>query len=252
MNVFDKITVTDIKQMFTVMSPHGRTATITGRRYYGLSFCIDGKITYEINGKKVVSDTNHAVILPKGKSYSLCGDKTGRFPVINFDCTNFICGEIMSFPIQNAAAYIKDYEKMKTLSLFEGNRAIIMSVFYSILHRLRSENTEQSRLIPAIKLIENNFRNPSLTNAELARECNISEVYFRKLFDEIYKTSPRQYLIEIRINKAKQLLTDGVLKVGAVAEQCGFTNQYHFCRIFKEKTGFTPTEFAKHNTIYKI
>ena len=113
MNVFDKITVTDIKQMFTVMSPHGRTATITGRRYYGLSFCIDGKITYEINGKKVVSDTNHAVILPKGKSYSLCGDKTGRFPVINFDCTNFICGEIMSFPIQNAAAYIKDYEKMK-------------------------------------------------------------------------------------------------------------------------------------------
>ena len=141
---------------------------------------------------------------------------------------------------------------MKTLSLFEGNRAIIMSVFYSILHRLRSENTEQSRLIPAIKLIENNFRNPSLTNAELARECNISEVYFRKLFDEIYKTSPRQYLIEIRINKAKQLLTDGVLKVGAVAEQCGFTNQYHFCRIFKEKTGFTPTEFAKHNRIYKI
>ena len=50
MNVFDKITVTDIKQMFTVMSPRGRTVIITGRKYYGLSFCIDGKITYTIGG----------------------------------------------------------------------------------------------------------------------------------------------------------------------------------------------------------
>lgn len=141
---------------------------------------------------------------------------------------------------------------MKTLSLFEGNRAAIMSIFYGILNRIALENTGQSRLIPAIRFIENNFHRPSLTNGELARKCNISEIYFRRLFTEIYKTTPKQYLIEIRINKAKQLLTDGALNVGAVAEQCGFTNQYHFCRIFKEKTGLTPTEFAKHNRIYKI
>lgn len=252
MNVFDKITVTDIKQMFTVMSPRGRTVIITSRKYYGLSFCIDGKITYTIGGKQVVSDINHAVILPKGKSYSLHGDKTGSFPVINFDCTNFNCDEVLSFPIQNTGIYINEYEKMKTLSLFEGNRAAIMSIFYGILNRIALENTGQSRLIPAIRFIENNFHRPSLTNGELARKCNISEIYFRRLFTEIYKTTPKQYLIEIRINKAKQLLTDGALKVGAVAEQCGFTNQYHFCRIFKEKTGLTPTEFAKHNRIYKI
>lgn len=252
MNIFDKITVTDIRQMFTVMSPRGRTAIITSRKYYGLSFCIDGKITYTIGGRQVVSDTSHAVILPKGKSYSLHGDKTGRFPVINFDCTDFHCNEVMAFPIQNADAYIKEYEKMKTLSLFEGNRAAIMSIFYGILNNIALENTGQSRLIPAIRFIEQNFRRPTLTNGELARECNISEIYFRKLFTEIYKTTPKQYLIEIRINKAKQLLTDGALKVGAVAEQCGFTNQYHFCRIFKEKTGFTPTEYSKHNRALKI
>lgn len=103
---------------------------------------------------------------------------------------------------------------MKTLSLFEGNRAAIMSIFYGILNRIALENTGQSRLIPAIRFIENNFHRPSLTNGELARECNISEIYFRRLFTEIYKTTPKQYLIEIRINKAKQLLTDGALKVG--------------------------------------
>lgn len=252
MNILDMITVTDIKQVFTVMSPRGRTAVINNRKYYGISLCSEGKMTYTTDGKPVVSDINHIVILPKGKSYSLHGDKSGKFPVINFDSYNFICDEVLSFPIKNTDAYIKDYEKIKTLSLFDGNRAKIMSIFYSIIHRVVSENSAQSQLTPAIRLIENNFSQPDLSNAIMARECNISEVYFRKLFSEKYKTSPKQYLIEIRINKAKQLLTEENLKIGVIAEQCGFNNQYHFCRLFKEKTGLTPTQYIKNNRIYKI
>ena len=252
MNELESITVTDIKKMFTVMSPRSKTAEITDREYFGLSFCIDGQITYTIDGKKVVSDRTKVVILPKGRSYSLHRDKTGRFPVINFDCLNLTCSEILSFTVLNPAAYIKDYEKMKALSLFDGNRAEIMSIFYGILHRITLDNTSKGRLAPAINLIEKDFANPKLTNTVLARECNISEIYFRKIFTEEYKLSPKQYLIEVRINKAKQLLTDGFLKINAVASQCGFTNQYHFSRIFKEKTGFTPTEYSKYNRASKI
>jgi AraC-like DNA-binding protein len=40
--------------------------------------------------------------------------------------------------------------------------------------------------------------------------------------------------------------------IGAVAGLCGFSNQFHFCRLFKEKTGLTPTEYMKQNRIYKI
>lgn len=252
MNMINKITVTDIKELFTVLSPKGRTETIKNRKSYGLSFCTEGKITYEICGKSAVSDENHAVILPKGQSYSLRGDKTGKFPVINFDCKEFLCNEVISLPIQSSDTYIKDFEKMKALSLFEENRAKMMSVFYGILHRLSTESSVRNVILPAIMYIESNYQNPKLSNAELAEKCNISEVYFRKIFTETYKTTPKQFIVEIRINKAKQLLSDGFLNIGAVAEKCGFSNQYHFCRLFKEKTGFTPTEYMKQNRIYKI
>lgn len=252
MDTLNKITVTDIKQLFTVSSPRGKKAEIRNRESYGLSFCEDGKITYTINGKRSVSDNKHAVILPKGQSYSLHGDKTGVFPVINFDCVDFLCDEVISLPIKYPDTYIKDFEKMKALSLFEGNRAKMMSIFYDMLDRLSTESLPRNIIAPAVKLIERSYNNPKLSNTELAEVCHISEVYFRKVFYETYKTTPKQFIVNIRINKAKSLLSEGRLKINAVAEQCGFTNQYHFCRIFKEKTGITPSEYIDANKVYKI
>ena len=252
MEILNKITITDIKELFTVTSLRGRSEEIHNRESYGLSFCTEGRITYTLGGKQAVSDENHAVILPKGQSYSLHGDKTGIFAVINFDCNDSLCDNVISIPIQNPETYIKDFEKMKALSLFEENRAKMMSVFYNILHRLSTESSVRNVILPAIKHIESNYQNPKLSNVELAQKCNISEVYFRKVFTEVYKTTPKQFVVDVRIDKAKQLLSDGFLRVGAVAEQCGFSNQYHFCRLFKEKTGITPTEYMKQNRIYKI
>lgn len=251
MNI-SKIAVTDINEIFTVTSPKGRFERINKRKSYALSFCIDGQITYTHNNNETVSDKNHAVILPKGQSYTLYGDKTGHFPVINFHCSGFLCDTVVSIPIQNLNTYIKDFEQMKALSIFNGNRAKIMSIFYDMIYRLSSQNTINSVISRAIAYLENNYDNPRLTNAELAMQCNISEVYFRRIFEKQYKMTPKQYIINIRINKAKQLLAENSLKINAVAERCGFSNQYHFCRVFKEKIGLTPTEYIKQNKIYKI
>ena len=246
------ITITDIKEIFTVFSPKGRFVKIENRKCFGLSFCIDGQITYTHNGNNIISDKNHAVILPAGQTYTLYGDKTGSFPVINFTCAEAPCNTVISLPVQNTEVYIKDFEKLRSLMLFDGNRAEMMSVFYHMLHRLSTQSSSCNVIIPAIKHIERNYQNPNLTNAELAKLCRISEVYFRRIFTGCYNMTPKQFLIDIRINKAKQLLSEGALKINAVAIKCGFSNQYHFCRVFKEKTGLTPTEYVKQNRIYKI
>lgn len=250
--MLNDITVTDIKEIFTVFSPKGRYEKIIKRKSYGLSFCIDGRITYTHNGVKTVSDCNNAVILPKDRTYTLYGDKTGTFTVINFNCNEQLCNTVTAIPIQNAEAYIKDFEKCRSLSFFDGNRAEIMSVFYHILHSLSMQNSSCKVILPAVKYIEKNYQKTDLTNSELAAKCNISEVYFRRMFNKYYKMTPKQFITEIRINNAKQLLSEGALKINAVAEKCGFSNQYHFCRVFKQKTGLTPTSYMKRNRICKI
>lgn len=252
MDKIDQIVVTDINEVFTVLSKKGRTEKICKRKSYALSFCINGQITYTHNNTKTVSDKNHAVILPKGQTYTLHGDKTGKFPVINFQCSHMLCDTIVSVPLHNLNAYIKDFEQIKSLSLFKKNRNKMISIFYDMLYRLSSQITNNSIIFPAMSYIERNYNNPCLTNAELAKQCGISEVYFRRIFEKNYKMTPKQYIINIRINRAKQLLTENSMKISAVAENCGFSNQYHFSRIFKDRTGVTPTEYIRQNKIYKI
>ena len=253
MNTLEKITVTDIPAVMTITFPKGKSTKIFSRDSFGLSLCIDGQLTYSHKGKTFVSDPNHIVILPKGESYSIRGDKTGVFPVINFLCDEAICDTIVSIPIKNVEPYIADFKKIKTLFLFEKKRLKIMSIFYNMLQGISSEvSNSYGVLLPAIKFLEENCFRPDLSITELANRCNMSEVYFRKLFLRQMGVSPKQYIIDVRVEKAKQLLSDGVLKVGAIAEKCGFTNQYHFSRIFRQKMGLTPTEYMKQNRVYEI
>lgn len=253
MKPLNKIILTDIENVLTVSSPKGRNERITNRPWHGLSFCESGQITYTHKGNKIISDRNHAVFLPYMESYELHGDKAGIFPVINFMCTERICDTVTAIPIKDIETYLKDYEQIKALFLFERNRAKVMSIFYNILHRMHIHSEHYCDIIvPAVKYIENHYSDAELSNEILAKQCNISEVYFRRLFTQQYGITPKQYIIDIRIQKAKHLLSDGILKVSAISEQCGFSNQYHFCRIFKDKTGLTPTEYTKENKVYKI
>lgn len=253
MDFLNSMTVSDIINVYTVFSPKGREEIITDRKTYALSFCQSGQITYTHGGKRFVSDTAHAIILPQGQTYQLYGDKSGVFPVINFTSTNFISDTMILVPIKSPETYIKDFEKMKALSLFEGNRTKIMSIFYGILHRLYCDNIELPGILcPAMEYLKTNYASHDLNNRMLADVCNISEVYFRKLFSCVYNTTPKQYITDIRIDRAKQLLSDGILKINTIACECGFSNQYHFCRTFKTRTGMTPTEYMKRNRISEI
>ena len=253
MNSFNNLTVTEIHDIVTVFSHSGRHFQMHNRTHYGISFCSGGQITYTHNGNHYISDPTHGILLPKGQNYKLYGDKTGNFPVINFDCTGFSSERFIVFPLRNPDSYLRDFERMKALALFGTNRAGIMSIFYEMLQRISTEQVLDADILkPALSYLEQHYTDPQLSNSLLAQMAGISEVYFRRLFTSKMGITPRQHILDIRIKRAKQLLTESSMTVSAIAEQCGFANVYHFCRAFKAKTGFTPTEYTKRNRKWEI
>jgi AraC-like DNA-binding protein len=242
----------DVK-LYTVNSYKGRNETITNRKNFGISFCHKGQITYKMNGKTFTSTKECAVIHPKNATYELFGNSEGVFTVINFDCPIPFCDEITVIPLADASIYYEEIENIRALELFPENRLKILSVLYSMLNNLSHEQIgSNSILYPAIKHIENNISDPNLTNKTLADYLNISEIYFRKLFIKQYKITPKQYVLNARIKKAKQLLCGTSMSVTAIANECGFTSVYHFCRAFKERCRKTPTDYAAAHKRFKI
>ena len=248
-----KIIVTDIHAPIMVNSHRGRKLNMINRPSYGLSFCINGQITYTHRGKQYVSNPNVAVLLPKGESYSLYGDKNGIFPVINFDCIGLECTDIVVFPLQNPELFYKECRTLIELFLFPDKQLDIYITFYGILKHIAGEQSPQNHALQqALTYIEDHIADPKLSNSVIAYNAHISEVYLRKLFSENYHTSPKQYILDIRMQKAKQLLTDSSLSVASISELCGFSSVYTFSRCFKEKTGMSPMEYAKENRVYRI
>ena len=59
--------------------------------------------------------------------------------------------------------------------------------------------------------------------------------------------SPKQYLMQVRINAAKKMLLSGAYTVGETALSCGFSDASSFCSRFKRCTGMTPKAFIADN-----
>lgn len=245
--------VTQIISLPIVSCQKGQQYQMTDRRHYALSFCESGQITYFMNGKQFVSTPGKAIVLPKGACYSWHGDKDGLFYVINFRCENFMPDEITVIPLQNPQYYLKQYNALKKSKFSTGAQLECFSIFYKILHELSCEGEgSQDWFSPILQYIERNLSDPSLSNEMLAQELNISEVYMRKLFLKQFKRTPKQYILDMRMQLAKQLLEESPFTVSAISEKCGFTNPYHFCRTFKQRTGITPTQYAAENKTYQI
>jgi len=85
----------------------------------------------------------------------------------------------------------------------------------------------------------------TLTVAGLAQACGLSPRHFLRAFRESLGTTPRQYVMDARLDHARQLLAAGDWDVASVALACGFSHAQHFSTRFRQQTGQTPTEYRR-------
>lgn len=109
----------------------------------------------------------------------------------------------------------------------------------------RHLNAKMHILEPVISFIgENYLLTPSIE--EMAALINVSIYQLNYLFKKIYNITPSEYVIRLKLRKAKEMLIDSDdLLIKDIAQEIGYKNTSYFCAVFKEHEGMTPAEFKR-------
>lgn len=106
----------------------------------------------------------------------------------------------------------------------------------------RKENKNKS-IIDSVKEYINVNYSKELSLTVLSQQVYISAPYLSKIFKECAGIPLKQYINEIRVQKAKELLKNPSFKISEVAEKVGYDKIHGFLKMFKEATGMTPGEY---------
>lgn len=253
MNTSDlsNLIINDIISVNNIFSTTGKSSERKNRACWALLIKYEGETIYSHENKKVKSNIENISILPKGSCYDWICIKQGRYIVVEFEAN--LSGEnILILPTKKSEhifKLFKDLEKVWTLKHpFYKLKSI--NLVYNILTTLLEQTNsylpdeKKEKIQPALDYIAENYNKP-ITNDELAELLGISTVYFRKLFTQITGTSPINYIQQLRINKAKEMLKSDYSKISLISEEVGYSNIYHFSKMFKQITSYSPTEYAK-------
>ncbi len=159
---------------------------------------------------------------PKG--LSLFSGREGRVPVL----ARFLFRDFVSFGQDlnqaNACGYLNLlFQELAPPATIDGRDVLIQKAqFYLADHYARP-----------------------ITLQDIASACHCSKFHFSRIFKEGTGMTPMQALRAVRIQQAKQLLRTTILGMSAIAEQTGFSNEYHLSREFKKHTGLTASSFRR-------
>ncbi len=110
-----------------------------------------------------------------------------------------------------------------------------------------------AKLVLAKNHILQYYKEP-LTTQELADIAGYNKDYFIEKFKSAFGMTPVQYLIHVRVDKAKELALYAGLNVSQIAERVGYSDVHTFGKMFKKKTGSSLSQFCASlltNTDYK-
>ncbi len=95
----------------------------------------------------------------------------------------------------------------------------------------------------ALRIIDKHL-NGKISVQELSKKCNVSPTYLKSIFKKFNGLGIHEYILKIKINLVKQMLSDGKT-LSEISEELGFTTQNYLSTVFKRETGMTASEYKR-------
>ena len=105
-------------------------------------------------------------------------------------------------------------------------------------------NVRISTAAQIAQYLRSNFSYP-IRMEDLQRRSSMSRRQLERLFRSVYGTSPIAYLNDLRFDHAKRMLESSGLPIKEIASECGYCSHTHFCRVFQNTAGTSPSDYRK-------
>lgn len=245
------ITVTGFDSATVCINKGGAQLVMKDRSSCSIIVTKSGAVSFNINGKTVISSSQSPVFIPKGVSYINTCLETAESMMVNFQAVTDI-KDIISFSPANISRLEDHYNILCSLSVKSLARPLVfsdqcraISEIYAVLSLLCDNNKSRSEteklFDKAAEFIIASVSDPALDCALVASRLNISEVYLRRLFVKYSGVPTWKYIRKIRLEKARQLLSDN-MSVKNTAAMTGFSDVYSFSRAYSGYFGYPPSK----------
>lgn len=113
----------------------------------------------------------------------------------------------------------------------------------------QNQRLNQNEIYLASEIVEiiNTTTKSDLKVQTIADRLHLHRTYITNVFTKVYGMSPRDYILSVRLEKAKKLLLTTDLTMDDISERLDFSSASHFSTFFKKQTQITPSAFRKRN-----
>ncbi|MBE5876073.1 MAG: helix-turn-helix transcriptional regulator [Lachnospiraceae bacterium] len=221
-----------------------------------------GKLLYQNHEYELTANT-FAFIDCLNPHKLICSHPTWEYTIffVSRPVTDYyyskLCDDSCVFKLTSYSNFLPLWEQLRKEDANDYTHALIRAKLlvqlYTELFLLRSLEASDSYHIPTYlsdmkKSFDTAYYEPFSLD-ELARKYQISKYRLCREFSQYFQETPLQYINQVRIEKAKELLLSTDDKIGVIGQRVGIDNTNHFIRLFKDKTGVTPLYFRKATPI---
>ncbi|WP_243410164.1 helix-turn-helix domain-containing protein [Pokkaliibacter plantistimulans] len=215
--------------------------------YHQLVLPIRGVIAIELEGYAGKVGVGECVVIQSGRQHHFRADEAARFIVADLlqlpDNLYSIASAVFSVSAP-MLSFLFFAEKQLEFQVDEALEASILQLFMQLLAR-QGDRAPVDQRIRTVQAHITGHLASNLQIAELAEAAHLSPTQFKKLFREALGSSVHQYITQLRMEKARALLTHTDLPVQLIAEQVGYNDVSAFIRRFTACFGMSPRAFAR-------
>ncbi len=161
-------------------------------------------------------------------------DEQSQMQALNIGADDYI-----TKPFSMNALALKIKNQLNTRKMMEQK---LVKEFVNIKH-LHGQQISNSFLNKAIKIIEDNIEDTQFGINNLAEKLNMSRTQLYRKFNSLISIPVNEFIKDVKLKKAHQLLTTGEYNISEVAAHCGFNTPGYFSRCFEQKYGILPSKF---------